>query len=142
MSQLPRAVSVSGYDGSNSKNVRRAGKEGEMQEILSALDDADCHAILEATSGGALTANEISETCDLPLSTTYRKLDLLADVGFVEERTRIRGSGKHASEFVRSVSDVVVSLSQQGTVGLQISYMENSPKVASSLDDDRAFHAE
>lgn len=67
-----------------------------------------------ATSENALTANEIAETCDLPRSTAYRKLNLLTEAGLLEERTRIRRSGKHASEYARSVEDVVISLDSQG----------------------------
>jgi predicted transcriptional regulator len=84
--------------------------EDAVQGLLDALDDADCRTILDVTGEGALTASEVSETCDLPLSTAYRKLELLTEAGLVEERTRIRRSGKHASEYRRVVTDVVVSL--------------------------------
>lgn len=82
----------------------------EVDALLGALDDAGCRAILAATGDAALSASELSEACDLPLSTAYRKLELLTEVGLVEERTRIRRSGKHASEYRRVVTDVVVSL--------------------------------
>lgn len=81
-----------------------------VQQLLDALDDADCRGILDATRDDALTANELSEAEDLPLSTAYRKLELLTEAGLLEERTRIRQSGKHASEYTRVVDDVVISL--------------------------------
>jgi DNA-binding transcriptional ArsR family regulator len=82
--------------------------------LLSALDDADGRAILEATDEEPLTASEISDACDLPLSTAYRKIDLLTEAGLLSERTRLRNSGKHTSEYERAVDDVVVSMDGDG----------------------------
>lgn len=80
----------------------------DVQSLLSALDDADCRRILSAVAHDALSAGELSAVCELPRSTTYRKLDLLAASGLLEERTRICPSGHHASEYVRACEDVVV----------------------------------
>jgi DNA-binding transcriptional ArsR family regulator len=82
--------------------------------LLTALDDADGRAILEATDEEPLTASEISDACDLPLSTAYRKIDLLTEAGLLSERTRLRNSGKHTSEYERAVDDVVVSMDADG----------------------------
>lgn len=80
----------------------------EVQSILHALDDDDCRAVLEATDEEPLSASELADTCDLPLSTAYRKLDLLTDAGLLAERTRLSTDGKHASEYVRVVDEVLV----------------------------------
>ena len=92
----------------------------EIGAVLDVLDDADCRAILAATSDDALSATELAETCDLPLSTTYRKLDLLTEQGFLAERTRLRHSGKHASEYVAVLASVVFSLSPDGETELRV----------------------
>ncbi|MFB6101363.1 MAG: helix-turn-helix domain-containing protein [Haloplanus sp.] len=83
----------------------------ELQAILDALHDPDCRAVLDATSDESLSASELSEACDLPLSTTYRKLDTLTEVGLLAERTRLCPDGKHASEYVRIVDNVSLSAS-------------------------------
>jgi DNA-binding transcriptional ArsR family regulator len=93
----------------------------EVQTLLDALDDADCRAILEATGDDPLSASEIADACDLPLSTTYRKVDMLSEAGLVEERTRICASGKHTSEYVRGVENVVFSVDADGGVALEVS---------------------
>ncbi|WP_254829244.1 winged helix-turn-helix domain-containing protein [Haloglomus salinum] len=85
-----------------------------VETVLGALEDPDCRSILEATGDSALTASEVAEACDLPTSTTYRKLDILTEASLVEERVRIRRSGKHASEYVRAVDDVVVTMGPEG----------------------------
>lgn len=81
-----------------------------VDDLLTALDDPGCRAILGATGEEALSARELSERCDLPLSTTYRKLDRLTDLGLLSERTRVRPSGRHANEYARRVASVQVSL--------------------------------
>lgn len=94
--------------------------DDEVQAILTAFGDDDCRAILDATDDEALSANEVSEACDLALSTAYRKLDTLTDAGLVEERTRIRRSGKHASEYLRLVERVTIEAADEGDLGLRI----------------------
>jgi len=82
--------------------------EQDVQAILHALQDDDCRAVLDATDEAPLSASELADACDLPLSTTYRKLDTLTDVGLLAERTRLCPDGKHASEYVRVVDEVTV----------------------------------
>jgi len=80
----------------------------KVESILYALDDDDCRAVLEATGEESLSASELADACDLPLSTTYRKLDILTETGLLAERTRLCPDGKHASEYVRVVDEVLV----------------------------------
>ncbi|AZH25642.1 winged helix-turn-helix domain-containing protein [Haloplanus aerogenes] len=82
--------------------------DDDVNAILHALQDDDCRAVLEATDEESLSASELAETCDLPLSTTYRKLDALTEAGLLAERTRLCPDGKHASEYVRVVDEVLV----------------------------------
>jgi DNA-binding transcriptional ArsR family regulator len=82
----------------------------DVQAVLDALQDPDCRAVLDATGEESLSASELSEVCALPLSTTYRKLDTLTEVGLLDERTRLCPDGKHASEYVRSVEHVDVDV--------------------------------
>lgn len=133
MSQSPTAyASARRSDRQSSAGETVVRDETAIQNLLDAFDDAGCRAILDATSGDALSANEVSETCDLPLSTTYRKLDQLTEAGLLEERTRIRRSGKHASEYVRLVEDVVISLDDCGEMELSVSHRGSSERFAAS----------
>lgn len=126
MSQSSMVTSHARFVDSSAEQIHTVVNERSIQELLDVLDDADCRAILDATSDTALSANEVSETCELPLSTAYRKLDLLTNTELLDERTRIRRSGKHASEYSRSVSDVVVSISNHGEIELEVSHRETS----------------
>lgn len=89
-------------------------RTADVQAVLDALGDHDCRDILRGLDRSALTASECSDACDLPLSTTYRKLEMLAAADLIEEGLRIRRDGKHASQYRRRFSDVVVGLSDGG----------------------------
>jgi DNA-binding transcriptional ArsR family regulator len=93
---------------------RSVFRDDEVQALLDALRDPSCRTVLNATGEASLSASELSETCDLPLSTTYRKLDTLTDVGLLEEHTRICADGKHASEYTCRVETVDVDVSGEG----------------------------
>lgn len=110
--------------------------DGERKaNVLEALNDADCRAILDATSDEALTASDVSDRCDIPQSTTYRKLELLTESGLLEERTRIRQSGRHTSEFVRTVDDVVASVDGEGDLTVTVTHQTDT--AASELSAGR-----
>lgn len=121
----------------SSETVQTIAAESTVQKLLDALDDADCRAVLEETDDTALSAKEVSEHCGLPLSTTYRKLDLLAEVGLLEEQTRVRRSGKHTSEYTRTVDSVAVSLGSRGETELRVSRHRNAerPESHSSITE-------
>lgn len=83
----------------------------ELSDVLHALDDADCRAIIGALEE-PMTADQISEAADVPLSTTYRKLDLLTEADLLDEGTEIRQDGQHASRYAIAFEEVVIALSE------------------------------
>lgn len=118
---------------SSSQYTTEVEGESERQTVFDVLDDSDCRAILEATSDEPLSAKEVSEACDLPLSSTYRKLEMLTDAGMVEELTRVRQSGKHASEYARLVDDVTVSVTQSGEMAVHVTHCRPQKNPASQV---------
>jgi len=79
-----------------------------------ALDDEDCRTLLEATAEGALSVAELADTSELPLSTTYRKLNTLVEAGLLVEEGRLCGSGRHRSEYTLSVDEICLLLTPDG----------------------------
>ena len=106
--------------------------DSTVESLFEVLDDADCRAILRATSEEALSASELSDACDIPLSTTYRKLESLTEVGLLEESLRLRRSGKHTSEYRRRVDDIVVSMDAAGDFSLSVTRRERAERSAHS----------
>ncbi|MFB6256016.1 MAG: helix-turn-helix domain-containing protein [Haloplanus sp.] len=107
-----------------------------MQGILHALQDDDCRAVLDATGERSLSASELADTCDLPLSTAYRKLDILTDAGLLAERTRLRPDWKHASEYVCVVDEILVDFDADDGFELTVTRRE-PPERAAELGDGR-----
>jgi len=69
-----------------------------LQVVLDALDDAGCRAIVRILEE-PLSAKEVSDRCDIPLTTTYRKLEMLCSASLVQEQTEIRSDGHHTMRY-------------------------------------------
>lgn len=111
---------------SDQRRWPRSDGEGAVTDLLDLFEDATCRAILEATSGEALSAAEIVATCEVSTSSAYRKLNQLTDAGLLEERVRIRRSGNHTSEYVRNFEDVVISLGGDEGMVLCVSHRDGA----------------
>lgn len=92
----------------------------DLQTVLDALDDPGCRDIVKALEG-AMSAKEVSDRCDIPLTTTYRKLDLLGDALLVEERTEIRPDGHHTMRYRNDFEEVCVALDDDREFRVSIS---------------------
>jgi predicted transcriptional regulator len=92
----------------------------ELQNVLDALNDADCRRIVRRIDE-PMTASEISTQCDIPTSTTYRKLERLTDASILTEQTSIRTDGRHTSEYALAFEEVKVFLDEQRQFEVSIS---------------------
>lgn len=81
------------------------------EDVLSTLGDEPTRTIIETLSE-PMTANELSEACDIPLSTMYRKLDQLTEASLVTESTEIRQGGQHTTRYELDFTEVVIRLSE------------------------------
>jgi len=98
----------------------------DLQEVLDALDDPDCRAIVSALEE-PMTASEISEESDIPLSTTYRKLDRLEEAQLLFEGTEIRSDGQHASIYEVDFEEVVIALTEERDFETEIARRPRTP---------------
>ncbi len=96
-----------------------ADTEPDLQPVLDALDDPDCRIIIEHLEK-PMTAGEVSEECDIPMSTTYRKLDLLSEAKLLAEGVEVRQDGHHATRYRTDFENVVVSLTDDRTLDVSI----------------------
>ena len=79
--------------------------------VSAALDDPDCRRIIEALEEPR-TAAEIRDSCEIPQSTLYRKLELLTEATLLEEMTEIRRDGHHASKYAVAFEEITFSLDE------------------------------
>ncbi|WP_435195724.1 helix-turn-helix domain-containing protein [Natronomonas sp. EA1] len=90
-----------------------------LQPVLDALDDPDCRAILRQLEE-PMTAATLSEACDIPKSTIYRKLELLSEASLVEERIEMRTDGHHTNRYAIDFETVHVALDEDRTLQLTV----------------------
>jgi len=83
----------------------------QIDDILNSLGDEPTRQIIEALAE-PMTANELSEACDIPLSTMYRKLDTLSDASLITESTQIRQGGQHTTRYELDFTEIAVLLSE------------------------------
>jgi hypothetical protein len=91
----------------------------ELQDVLDALDDRDCRTIIKRLDT-PMTAREISMECDIPLSTTYRKLELLTKSSILDEQTEIRSDGHHTTRYALAFEAVEISLDDNDEFSVSI----------------------
>ncbi|QFU82401.1 winged helix-turn-helix domain-containing protein [Natronorubrum aibiense] len=89
------------------------------EEICSALDDPDCREIIRNLEE-PMTAAELTNQCEIPQSTLYRKLELLTESTLLEESTEIRQDGHHASKYAVAFDEITLVLDDDRTLAVQI----------------------
>lgn len=98
-------------------------KDGEQNpnrepslETLESLSDIKNQSILVEMKceGDSLTAKEISENCEIPLSTVYRKLDTLLGAGLIKELMELRRGCKHTHTYELRFENIEVSVTEEG----------------------------
>ena len=82
-----------------------------VADVLDALADDDARKIIAALSEPK-TASDLSEECDIPLSTTYRKLETLTETSLLEESTDIRRDGQHTTRYSVAIETVTVLIGE------------------------------
>lgn len=129
---------VASFDAGPGSDGDQVIVDGEaVQGLLTVLQDEGCRRIIQATGEDALSAKELAETCEMPLSTAYRKVDRLTDAGVLTEQVRIARSGKHTSEYLLRIDDVEVTLGTEHGVSLRVSHTESAdagPPVLAEAD--------
>jgi len=98
----------------------------ELTTVLDALDDEDCRKIVRVLSE-PMTASRISEESGVPLSTTYRKLELLTEASLLHEGVEVRSDGQHASRYAVDFEAVVIGLDESRQFEVDIDHLARSP---------------
>lgn len=115
MTQTPASPVHDEYSGTGSTSDRRTiTAQEEVSLLFDTLNDADARLILQTVAEEPLSAKELSNRCDLPMSTTYRKVNQLSRVGLLEERIEVDFTSKHTSTYTRCHDSVQVSITDDG----------------------------
>lgn len=106
----------------------------DVAEVLDALADEAARRIVAALSEPK-TASELSEECEIPLSTTYRKLEKLTDASLLNESTDIRRDGQHTTRYSVAFEEVVVSIDEEDGRDLAVEFERPEPTRDERLAD-------
>jgi DNA-binding transcriptional ArsR family regulator len=79
------------------------------EKLIEIVSDRKSMRILSVTAEEGLTVKEISESCGLPKSTVYRKVESLTEAGLLEERLRRESTGHHSKEYGLRSDEISVS---------------------------------
>lgn len=90
-----------------------------LQSVLDALDDGDCRTILRNTAD-PMTAAELLDSCDIPKSTLYRKLELLAETSLIRERETVNPTGGRTTRYERDFENVVITIDADDTFSVAV----------------------
>jgi predicted transcriptional regulator len=85
-------------------------EECTPDEVFALLDDEYARSLLSATSHEPMTAPELSNQCDMSVSTVYRRLNKLEDCGLVGAEHVPDPDGNHTKRYEAQLDELVVSL--------------------------------
>lgn len=92
-----------------------------LRDILGVLDDEGCRDIIVVLEA-PMTAPEIAEAADLPLSSTYRKLDRLTDSRLVTETVGLREGRHRTSRYVLDFDRLSIRFDDERKLQLEIDH--------------------
>ncbi|WP_255151789.1 winged helix-turn-helix domain-containing protein [Halorarius halobius] len=104
-----------------------APEEPDVEVVLDALDDDDCRRIIRRLDE-SMTASEVSDTCDIPRSTAYRKLELLSEASLVDEEVEVRSDGHHTTRYLLDFETVHIDLDDDRDLDVRVERPEQSPE--------------
>ena len=94
-------------------------------ELLELLGEERVRQILAATSREPLSAKELSEECDVALSTIYRQAEDMIDVGLLVEQTQLESDGSHHSIYEANIDHLDVDIAD-GTIDVSVHVCEDA----------------
>jgi predicted transcriptional regulator len=59
-----------------------------------------------------MTTKEIADRCGIALSSTYRKVERLADASMLDERVEVRADGHHTTTYAVDIEALLIALNE------------------------------
>lgn len=110
----------------NSSGRRRAAvtkdEPEQLSTVLEVLGDATSRKLLWllGEAGGAMTARELADVCDVSLTSVYRKLDQLTEAGLVAEQAEVDPDGHRRSRYRPVVDQIEIGLGADDGVEVRL----------------------
>lgn len=85
-----------------------------VREIGALLADETTQQILIETTTEPMSANELSDACDVSPQTIYRRLENLNEYDMIAEEVKLGDSGHHYKVYTATLDSVVIKLTSEG----------------------------
>lgn len=82
----------------------------DHERVFEAIADEDCREILETTATRPRTVSDLVDHCEIPVSTAYRKVKTLLDIGLLDSSIRVQTAGRDATEYSLCVEGLYIDL--------------------------------
>lgn len=89
------------------------------ERVLTALSDPTCRTLLRRLAEPK-TVEELSEECDVPISTLYRKVDELTEADLVEQQIVIRQGWQQTTQYEATFEELTVSIDDREVLGFRV----------------------
>lgn len=109
--------------------------DDRSDELLELLGQERVRQILAATSRDPRSAKELSEECDVALSTIYRRVEDMVASDLLVERTRIESDGSHHSVYEANIDHLDVDI-DDGTIDVSVHVREDAAQRFSRIWSD------
>jgi DNA-binding transcriptional ArsR family regulator len=98
------------------RGVGRSRGSVDPVAVFDVLANDGCRAVITAIGHETLTAAEIRDRVDAPMSSIYRHLDALTETRLLEESVRINTHGRNQNQYARIVPGISISLADDFAV--------------------------
>lgn len=110
-------------------------RDDGSDEVLELLGEERVRQVLTATSREAMSAKELSEECDVALSTIYRRVEEMTDHDLLVERTQIEADGSHHSVYEANVDHLDIDI-DDGQIDVDVHVREDAAQRFSRIWTD------
>lgn len=109
------------------RSGHRQDESLDVEQVFQTLDDQLCREIITQLEEPQ-TVTEIAESCDIPLSTTYRKVERLQEASLVSQQTEIRQGGHHRARYRVDFVTIFVLLSNDQSIDIEVERPVSDPE--------------
>ncbi|MDS0282682.1 ArsR/SmtB family transcription factor [Haloarcula onubensis] len=109
--------------------------DDRSDDLLELLGQQRVRQIMVATSREPKSAKELSEACDVAVSTIYRRVEDMVASDLLVERTRVESDGSHHSVFEANVDHLDVDI-DDGTIDVSVHVREDAAQRFSRIWSD------
>lgn len=95
---------------------------------FAALNDKICRTLVGTLTDSPMSVSELANETEVPLSTTYKKIDRLKQAELVEELTQVDPGGHHHHRYIVNLERLVVELTDKGDFIIHVERRLDTPE--------------